>query len=328
MLSGDNGILKQAGNAKTQTDIAEEKEQVELAYLSAAVKKLGDDIDKDDLQAELNSSVGINKTLVTGESTFNVYFNDTDHNYNVNGGIVTRVEDGERIEIAPITAIGGEFDYNVTGISTKWELFYYDETKKDIYIIAETTTENTNFTNISKYKGTADYTDLTNFPAIEKGLLSETYNNGEIVKELKKTNMKCVNYMLDKTNWSKYVEKGTKADWAIGGTTLELLCMSYKMKNPSATNWPTVANSNGYNDAGFTSTTKLLTKETVWNHGFDYWLASPASYRENCVRTVGADNCGVFSLIYLTAYGFRPVVHLSGNLTAKKLNDTIVYSVE
>ena len=35
MLSGDNGILGQAGNAKTQTGVGQEKEIVALAYNSS-----------------------------------------------------------------------------------------------------------------------------------------------------------------------------------------------------------------------------------------------------------------------------------------------------
>jgi len=99
MLSGNNGLLKRAGQARDDTVIGQEKEQVELAYISAAIKKLGDHVDENDLQTELNSSVGNNKTKVTKNSnnTLNVLFNETKHNYNVNNGQVAkidRLEDG------------------------------------------------------------------------------------------------------------------------------------------------------------------------------------------------------------------------------------------
>ena len=95
MLSGDNGLLKRAGDARDDTIVVQEKEQVELAYVSAAVKKLGSDVDKDDLQEELDVSVGNNKTEVSNneDSTLNVYFTETEHNYNVNGGTVAKIED-------------------------------------------------------------------------------------------------------------------------------------------------------------------------------------------------------------------------------------------
>ena len=95
MLSGNNGILKKSREAKNDTIIGEEREQVELAYISAAVKKLGDDVTYQDLQDELDISVGTNKTKVTinANNTLNVLFKDTDHNYNVNDGKVEKVED-------------------------------------------------------------------------------------------------------------------------------------------------------------------------------------------------------------------------------------------
>ncbi len=169
---------------------------------------------------------------------------------------------------------------------------------------------------------------MTNFPAVQKGLLSETYNNGTVVKNLTYTNMKCVNYMLDKTNWSKYVS-GNKADWAIGGPTLELLCLSYRGKNPNATNWPTITSKWGYNNAGFTDSAYLLTSGTVWNRDQHYWLASPSYYGDSYMSLVSYNTSSIKFLEYSEEWnGFRPVVHLSGTLDAKKIGSEIVYSVK
>ncbi len=60
MLSGDNGVLRQAGNAKTQTDIAEEKEILQIASLAAISKEKYGDLNKDKLDAELNKDIGEN----------------------------------------------------------------------------------------------------------------------------------------------------------------------------------------------------------------------------------------------------------------------------
>ncbi len=40
MLSGENSILSQAGKAREQTITGQEKENIELAYISATMKKL------------------------------------------------------------------------------------------------------------------------------------------------------------------------------------------------------------------------------------------------------------------------------------------------
>ena len=39
MLTRNNGVLKRAGDAKTETVIGQEKEQVQLAYSAALTKK-------------------------------------------------------------------------------------------------------------------------------------------------------------------------------------------------------------------------------------------------------------------------------------------------
>ena len=94
MLSGDNGILSRAGQVRNDTVVGQEKEQVELAYISAAVKKLGNDVADEELQLELNSSVGSGKTTVStnDDNTLNVLFNETNHNYNVDNGKVSKID--------------------------------------------------------------------------------------------------------------------------------------------------------------------------------------------------------------------------------------------
>lgn len=102
MLSGDNGLLTKVGQARDDSIVGQEKEQVELAYISATVKKSSNNIDETDLQTELNSSVGNLKTTVSsnGNGILNVNFTDTKHNYTVGDGSVTRIADGE-IEVVP-----------------------------------------------------------------------------------------------------------------------------------------------------------------------------------------------------------------------------------
>ena len=93
MLSGNNSILSRAGQAKDDTIVGQEKEQVELAYISVAVNELGNDVTDGELQIELNKSVGDGKTDVSKneDNTLNVLFKDTNHNYNVDNGIVSKV---------------------------------------------------------------------------------------------------------------------------------------------------------------------------------------------------------------------------------------------
>ena len=56
MLTGENGILTQAQRTKEQTSIAEEKEQIALAYNAAIAKKQSTDITAKELDDELKAN--------------------------------------------------------------------------------------------------------------------------------------------------------------------------------------------------------------------------------------------------------------------------------
>lgn len=89
MLTGDNGILQTATKSKDETIVSQEKEQIEIAYVSVAINKLGKDVTETDLQVELDK---VAKTFVTdnGDDTLSVLFDDTKHNYNVDNGKVEK----------------------------------------------------------------------------------------------------------------------------------------------------------------------------------------------------------------------------------------------
>ena len=94
LVLGNNGLIKKSKDAKEETTVADEKEKVEMAYVSAAINKLGDEVTDSELQEELDKTAGQGKTLVTsnGDGTLNVLFNETGHNYSVDGGVVEKME--------------------------------------------------------------------------------------------------------------------------------------------------------------------------------------------------------------------------------------------
>ena len=52
-LSGDNGILQNAGRAKEETEISEEKENVQLSAVGALAKDNGGEIRRNYLNKEI-----------------------------------------------------------------------------------------------------------------------------------------------------------------------------------------------------------------------------------------------------------------------------------
>lgn len=93
----NGGLIERAKYSKEAKIVGEEKEEIQLAYGSAKVGKLGDAISSQDLQDELDLMVGQNKIKVTPKDNgiLNVYFVETRHNYTVQDGIISKTEDEE-----------------------------------------------------------------------------------------------------------------------------------------------------------------------------------------------------------------------------------------
>ena len=85
-LTGDNGILKQADKAKTETTMGEEKEAIGLAYNGAKTEKLGGEITAGDLNTQFTKNG--TKATASGEGTIKVDF-ETGRSYTIDAqGIV------------------------------------------------------------------------------------------------------------------------------------------------------------------------------------------------------------------------------------------------
>lgn len=150
LVLGNNGLIKKSKYAKEETTVADEKEKVEMAYASAALKKLGDTVTAEELQEELDSSVGAGKTVVTsnGDGTLNVLFNATGHNYNVDEGTVEKVEiDNTKLAMFDT---GENVAKKMHSLAIKGEIINDGESYGNLSINA-----------IKRYKETPDLTKMT-----------------------------------------------------------------------------------------------------------------------------------------------------------------------
>lgn len=149
LVLGNNGLIKKSKYAKEETTVADEKEKVEMAYVSAALKKLGDTVTAEELQEELDSSVGAGKTVVTsnGDGTLNVLFNEIGHNYNVDEGTVEKVEiDNTKMAIFDT---GENVAKKMHALAPDGSIQFWN------------LTNNLSIDGIKKYKGTPDLTKMT-----------------------------------------------------------------------------------------------------------------------------------------------------------------------
>ena len=109
MLTGDNSILKRAVEAKDDTIVGQEKEQIEIAYISVAMGNLEDSVTVAKLQAEMDK-VADTTVSDNADGTLNVYYNDTTHEYTINNGKVSV----KGPSITDVIKIGDYVDYDPT----------------------------------------------------------------------------------------------------------------------------------------------------------------------------------------------------------------------
>lgn len=95
MLTANNGIIKQSLEAKTQTDVAGEKEAIAIAYNGAMIESKGQSVTAE----ELNSQFGKNGTNATAtaienEDLIKIDFSESGRSYIVDAyGIVEKFDD-------------------------------------------------------------------------------------------------------------------------------------------------------------------------------------------------------------------------------------------
>lgn len=255
---------------------------------------------------------------------------------------------------APATYFGKEVsnytvDSSVADSDITWKIFYADES--NIYLIAsdyiqianapsktvevdgEETTYSLNagstsyigyFTNmINAYNGSADITDST-IKALNNSYFNEA-NDGAGYSSTN-NNMKAVAYMLDTDIWSKYAMTD-KAEYAIGGPTVELLFKSYNKKystqylakaTTSATGY-VISMNNGENwkisYSGMFSTSDSLYVPTSTNKvNSGMWLASPSISNTNYVMYAGYIGQVSNDTYKDRNSGFRPLVCLKSGV--------------
>ncbi len=94
-ITGNNGIIGNAGQAKEETEIANEKEIVEKATVQAMGNNKYGNIEENELQEQLDKETGKGETEATDiGDEFEIYFKDTNRYYAVdkNGNILGQLE--------------------------------------------------------------------------------------------------------------------------------------------------------------------------------------------------------------------------------------------
>ena len=258
-LSGDNGILKNAGEAKQETEKAQIIEQAKIDILGKQTDNTSAELEKSEIKEVLD-----------------IYFKEVPEDFTSDTVLTTKEEYGN-YEIAVSEIYGGEIkeptltvgdmteeqkkeligkyvtnyepasnDAIVTeeGIPGKWMIFNIDD--ENIYLIASdyintdycptkngaTVTKSNSYPRGASFSGVYNqYAGSSDVTQVGKELNYDYFLNPEKAYTSTSSNMKAVAYMLDTNAWSGFREEGV-AEYAIGGPTIELLFEAYNKAHP------------------------------------------------------------------------------------------------
>ena len=252
-------------------------------------------------------------------------------------------ETAEDIVQNPTKYYAGEVDYKPkNGANVKWKIFYADT--EHIYLIADDYISSTyapkgkggtSITANSTYKLSfgsviSDYSGSSNITnSLVKPWLS--YLNSSYGRNSTYTNMKAVAYMLDTNVWSTYTDSEGKAEYAIGGPTLDLFSASYNQKYPNK-QIQYQADSTGYQvkwstDGSYSySISGLPTNDSLYvisstRKAQGMWLASPSASNGDYVMYVSYDGYVYYSSYNNNYPGLRPLVCLKSDVRLLQQSD-------
>ena len=256
---------------------------------------------------------------------------------------------------------GKSVNYTSANGVTGWKIFYADT--NNIYLIAD------DYVDVAKLpKGTNEAgQSVGNAPANRESSypkaaplsnIMDAYSTGaarittDTIKKLNKSffidkkytgvenstvndNMKAVAYMLDTTAWSTFKDSNGKADYAIGGPTIEMLMKSYSQKhnvqykakavNDAGTVGYKISKDNGVNWSTNYSA-MLSTSDSLYvlpsSKGANaMWVASPSANFVDSVMGVYYYGNVNYNGCSNTTRGFRPLVCLKSNVQLQESGD-------
>ena len=335
-LTGDNGILTQAGKAKDKTTEAESIERVQVEV--AGSYGLDGTIDKDQLNKNLGNIAG----LKIGESNFGgenivkelpatVTLNGYDIGIDANGGVEKIPEIIAKIRANPQAYYGKKVtNYKASDSDTNtYRIFYVDKDNdfKDgyntIYLKAD-------------FSGSVHCS--TSYDASQTLIkrmnpLWATKGNTVAAKTttISNQNEQAAAWLCDPSKWTAYCDTD-KANYAIGGPSVEMYVKSYNQTHGDdalgcqyQTNTvpgyiykvkDTIQNSGWYtndNTLDYSMKYKSMYCGQNGKRTGSWWLASPSAHSSISVCDVGGSNARLYGNNYYYDDVVSPLVSLKSS---------------
>ena len=366
MLTGQNGILTQAQNSKQATEKAEVKERAQTDIVGVQTETQSTEISKIALKGILNkyfenvpddlkSDTEITAKAEYGGSKMkisDIYSGEIVDRYMAADIANATQEDKQNLYGATVT---GYTLPSETTTDVGWKIFYADNS--NIYLIADNYVERNNLPNSTTESGVVtankpndgDSNNSMARSANIKNILGDysgssritdsrlkLLNNDYFSKNYSSTgeNMKAVAYMMDTKAWNSKFLDSNKADYCIGGPSVELLFKSYNEKYKTAFE-SQASSANGYqirktspsdswanNVYSMLSTSDPLYVIPSTFDAYAYWVASPSANGTNAVMLVNYNGDVNINYYGINGNGFRPLVCLKSNIKLQKVSNT------
>ena len=273
-LTGDNGLLTKAGEAKKTNEESTALEKIQVEVLGSYNKNGKVDIDqlKTNLKHLNISDEDIIPTIKNEGETFPITVKLNNGTYDIyNDGDVIGPINYKKLELLYGKEINGYTGYEATDV-TKWKLLYTNEESNEIFIVSSNVVNNGKLQLVSS-KG-VEYTGSNSVMSFEYGRKYNRLWLEKCTEESTQTNAKAVAYLCDPDNWSQYMTG--KAKYAAGSPTLEIIAAAC---NGVQSNKITIKNVNSIGYPEYLSAIKTDSFRTeLFNLGGTYWIASPSKY--------------------------------------------------
>lgn len=324
-LTGDNGLLQKAGEAKQANEVASAQEKIQVEV--AGSYDLDEKIDIEQLNNNLKRINGLkydDKDIVLEGDNKNI-IEQLPAEVFLDGNNFFIDENGKVLDWKNADLINKKIGNIVEGYNAQnleWQVYYSDpvetyliskENAKTKFSIPLTRKKYNENEEEYAYKGSEDVRKSPYGAKWNKKWLDKCLNDESTLN-----NAKAAAYMCDPYNWTEYREG--VANYAVGAATEELLIASWnKSQDTNIEIQDEEVSKKGYLDSRPTEFMNEGTLNTNINSGIyggvmykKVWIASPCdgwNWGNNCLRYINSN--GILDFYYYYAYEIaRPIVSI------------------
>ena len=328
-LTGENGILTRADNAKTETTKAEAREMIQLETAASFDNTGKYNVDKAIENLKNNAKIPAEDITKNDDRTLKVKLNGYEFSVDENGKVGDLDEEGgsggivtfnpEELTIgAPVLETTSKYGWKVIDYTVKttdcpsgvWRLFYQDSNYT--YLINDELTA-TSYKPIDYYDTIKDENGNLKYQTGEDVSTVGQKLNAKISSSFTDINtnhnMRFTAWVTDPGAWSDYVNED--AVFAIGSPTAELFAASYNNRSNKSNIIEVNKGTYGYKQNTSSNWLSKSDNKGIYNKdgSSNWWLASPRDYTSYSGLYVnGGSSCFNDSTVRSYSYACRPTV--------------------